>query len=209
MEDAKDALKHLIEGDSIEVNGETCTREPLIRLLRFMRYPSLGKGAGRGGGNGSMLNTAAIDLYEHIDGAVRAKLNEWRRPHEGDLEDMIRQLHTAVGDQHWLSPDDLDREYYAFVTWRTQIEELIDPPHVWEFAGACPACEATHHEDGDVRNLALFAKLKPGTAVIPECRACGAMWVGEGRLVELGQAIGADVDIVAMRELTGKGSANA
>lgn len=204
METARDSLRHLIEGDTTIINGVACDREPLIKILRDMRYPSIGKGAGSGGGEGHMLNTAAIDLYEHIDGVTRSALTEWRYDMTGDLETVLQRMHDAIAVEQaaWMTPEDAERMYWRFVQWQQQIEELIDPPHVKELEGACPECEATHHEADGVLNIALIAKIKPGTAVVPECRACGAIWAGEEQLKELGAAIGAEIDFVALRELS-------
>lgn len=208
METARDALRHLVEGDTTIINGTPCEREPLITILRGMRYPSIGKGSGTGGGEGHMLNTAAIDLYEHIDGVARAALNEWRYDHTGDLETVLERMFDAIQVEQaaWMTPDDAERMYWRFTQWQTQIEELIDPPHVKELAGACPECQATHHVVDDTSNLALFAKIKPGQAIIPECRACGAMWMGEEALKELAHAVGAEIDFIALRELATNGA---
>lgn len=203
METARAALRQLVEGDTTIINSVPCEREPLIAILRGMRYPSIGKGSGSGGGEGHMLNTAAIDLYEHIDGVTRSALNEWRYDTTGNLETVLSRMFDAISVEQaaWMTPEDAERMYFRFVQWQQQIEELIDPPHVKELAGACPACDATHHEVDGVQNIALFAKIKPGIAVVPECRACGAIWAGEEQLKELGHAIGAEIDFVALREL--------
>lgn len=202
---ARAALTQLVDGDTTIINGVPCEREPLIKLLRDMRYPSLGKGAGRGGGDGTMLNTAALDLYEHIDGTARAALNTWGRDHAGELPDVLTRMHTEIGvaAADWMTPDDADRMYGKFTTWQAQIEELIDPPHVKEITGECQACGvASYVDDDDVSHpMVLFAKVKPGYAVTVECRVCGKIWIGDDQLRELATAVGAEIDFVALREL--------
>lgn len=207
MEQAKDALRHLIDGDTTIINGEPCEREPLIKILRDMRYPSIGKGSGTGGGEGHMLNTAALDLYEHIDGVTRAALNQWRYDHQGDLENVMQRMFDAISVEQaaWMTPDDAERMYGKFITWQSQVEELIDPPHIKEIEGECqnPECGLSAYvDDADVLHpMVLFAKVKPGYAVTVECRVCGAIWAGDEQLRDLASAVGAEIDFVALREL--------
>lgn len=203
---ARAALAQLIEGDHIMVEGEPKHRDPLIGLLREAATSSTGGGGSSGnGGERSVINLAAFDLYETIDGVVRAHLNAWHLPHKGALEAAMQRMYDAIPAEIavWMTPEQADDVYARFGQWVRKIEDLFDPPHVKEFAGACPneECGETHHEDGDVKNLALAAVIREGWAVVVECRACGAVWQGQDELTALAEHIGAEVDWTTLFEL--------
>lgn len=210
METARAALRSLTQGDTTIIEGVAYERDPLIVLLRQAVTASIGgSGSSGAGGDRSLLNTAALDLYDHIDGWVRACLQEWNRPHTGELVDVLERLFHAVQAEQavWLSPDDAERIYARFPEWVQKIEDLFDPPHVKEFPGACPGregvpCGATHHVVDGVQNLALAAVVRPGRALVVECRVCGRMWVGRDELTGLAEHIGATVDWVALWEVS-------
>lgn len=203
---ARAALTQLLEGDSILIEGEPKHREPLIVMLREAATSSTGgSGSGGSGGDRSLINLPAFDLYDHIDGYARACLREWHRPHQGDLDAVLRQMFDAIqtGLADWMTPEEGDRMYARFGGWVRSIEDLFDPPHTKEFHGACPneECGETHHEKDGVSNLALAAVIRPGWAVIVECRACGAIWQGQEDLTALAEYIGAEVDWATLLEL--------
>lgn len=203
---ARAALAQLIEGDSIMIGGVAKHRDPLIGLLRESATSSTGGGGGSGsGGDRSVINLAAFELYETIDGYARAHLDAWKLPTRGLLEDVLQRMFDAIPAEIavWMTADQADEVYARFGQWVRKIEDLFDPPHTKEFPGACPneECGETHHEKDGVSNLALAAVIRPGWAVIVECRACGSMWQGQESLTALAEHIGAEIDWATLLEI--------
>lgn len=208
-------MEELAFGGVIDLGGQQGRRDALIVMLRETRYPSLGNGSGGGSGNPSVLNEAAIDLYEHIDGYARACLNLWKHDIAGDLEDgldafgevvtkgVLHRMYDAIHAEadSWMTPEDASRMYARFDEWCRKILDLIDPPHTKELEGACPECGKTHDERDGVRNRALVSTIRPGYAPTAECRACGKLWAGKAGVMTLAEAIGASIDHVAIREI--------
>lgn len=196
MNTYREALTQLTKGDMILIDGKPKHRDPLIHLLREARYPSTGKGSTERGGNRGVLNTAAIDLYEHIDSVARSTLNGWQLPYAGILETVLEQMFEAIQAETavWMSEDEADRHYARFPEWVTKITDLLDPPHHIEIGGTCPHCNQTHHTDGDTVNLTLVAIARPGHAPLVECRSCQAVWVTRDDLLHLAEHVGATID---------------
>ena len=120
------ALVQLVVGDSIMIEGEAKHRDPLIHLLReAMTVSTGGSGSGGAGGDRSLLNVAAIDLYDHIDGFARSCLNEWHRPHQGTLELVLERMFDAIQAECavWMTPEQADDMYARFTGW---VQKIVD-----------------------------------------------------------------------------------
>lgn len=212
--DATDrAVTRLTEEHTELIDGAIGTSGPLLMLIWEARYPSLGRTKG-GGGTGDVLDVTAMTIYENIDGIVRSWLAHFREHSTGDLIPLVQRLHQVIQAEHAGGRlDDADRMFSMFGQWVQQIEDHFDPPKVYEITGPCPECEAERIPEGeepeegerDERPMkwALRVNIKPGRAIIPECHACGEMWVGQARLIELSESMDSVIDWVALRELAG------
>lgn len=212
METAR-AVVRLTEEHSEVIDGAVGTSGPLLELLREARYPNLGRTKG-GGGSGDMLDVAAMTIYENIDGIVRSWLAHYRIHSTGELIPLVRRLHETIGAEHAGGRLEHPEEMFGmFEKWVRQIEDHFDPPRMYELTGACPECgseripegEEPKEDEQDDRpyKWAVRIAVKIGHAVIPECYACGKMWATRDELTDLAERMGAEVDWLALRELTG------
>ena len=122
----------------------------------------------------------------------------------GTLTQVILRLKPAIQAEHANGLiDDTMREHLdaLFPQWVDQIEDLFDPPHMKELTAACPECGQRWHVEDGVQKAAVIIPVKKGRALIAECRACEAMWATETDLIGLAEAMGVDVDFIALREL--------
>jgi len=211
-----DAVALLTNEHTELVDGRTVTQDPLLTLLWEARHASLGAGGTRGGGEGSMLNYAAYDLWEEIDGRVRANLNDFKQEHRGDLAPLLPRLVDTIKAEHAgnrITDEYADELYALFSRWVQKIRDLIDPPHVKEITAACPACGERYEETRTVErrrggwkeittyHAAIRIPIRLGEALVAECHCCGKLWGGLDQLIELGEAIGNEVDFSALIEL--------
>ncbi len=214
MESTERAVVRLTEAHTEKIGDAVGHSEPLLEMLRKARYPNLGRTKG-GGGSGDMFDVKAVEMYETIDAGVRTWLNHFREHSTGDLLELTKRLHIVLKTEFAADRlEDADRMFGMFTTWVERIEDHFDPPAEYELTGACPECGAERIPEGDVpkegesderpHKWAVRIPVKPGRAVIPECHSCGKMWASRDDLTTLAEAIGAEVDWVALRELTGE-----
>ena len=215
MSDVARAVERLTQTHTVHLDGAEYECAPLLEQLREAISSSMGGGSGGGGGaGGNLLNFTALELLELIDGITRGWLREWHIDHGGELTEAMQRLPHAIQAQHAagaIDDDFRERLDAEFGKWVWQIEDLFDPPHQKELTAPCPECGERHHlvqekdEDGHVidtrQQAAVSIPIKRGRAVIAECRNCGAMWATESELVGLAEAMGLEVDVVALREL--------
>lgn len=207
------AVERLTETHTELIDGAVGVSGPLLDVLRDARYPNLGRTRG-GGGGGDMFDVAAVDLYEHIDGTVRAWLEFYRQDHTGDLVPLVVRLHETLNAEHAGGRlEEPERMFAMFESWVASIENHFDPPKEYELTAPCPECAAERVPTGseprsgekDERpyKWAVRVPVKVGHAVVAECHACEALWAGRDRLTDLAERMGLDVDWVALRELVG------
>lgn len=182
--------------------------EPLLDMLRQSISSSTGKtDSGRSAVDArSVMNVAAFDLWERIDGITRSWIRDLGNVKPAkELKDAVTQLHRIITDL-WRTNQIEERKYLRiggmFEQWREQIWAQYDPPTVKQLTGACPNCHETHNinPDGD-RNTALYAFFWKGYRPQAQCRGCSEEWTGVEQLVELAKAIGANIDIVTLRQM--------
>ena len=193
------------------IEGRAVVADPLIEQLRRARYSSVGYGGARGAAGGSVLNTKAFDLYEEIDGKVRAWLDHYRQDHRGDLTDAIVRLERTLDTEFAGGRLEADDERLAmFMVMVHRIETLLDPPHEKELTFSCPDCGERYQDETAVevrggrevevvtRRAALRIPVRPGRALVAECHCCGRLWATRDDLVELAEAAGCAVDFAAL-----------
>lgn len=214
MQDTERAVERLTEIHAVTVNGAIGHCGPLLEMLYEARYPNIGRTKG-GGGTGDILDMKAVTMWEAIDGGVRAWLDHYRQPYGDDLIAATKRLHETLKGEHAGGRlEDPDHMFAMFPTWVQRIEDMFDPPREYELTEKCPECEAEHilvgdepaEGERDERPLAWAVRMevKEGRALIAECHACGRMWAGQDALVRLAEAMGLDVDWVALREFAGR-----
>ncbi|MGR4009168.1 DUF7341 domain-containing protein [Leucobacter sp. 1207-22] len=215
METTERAVTRLTETHTVPVHDTFGECPPLLEMLREARYPNLGRTRGGGSGTGDMFDVKAVEMYETIDAGVRAWLNHYRQDSTGDLLDATKHLHSTLkAEEAGGRLNEAERMFAMFHTWVHRIEDHFDPPGEYELTGACPECGAEKIPEGeepepgqpDERPMkwAVRIQVKPGRAVIPECHACGKMWVTRADLTALAEGIKAEVEWVALQELTGE-----
>lgn len=181
---------------------------PLLDMLKDAIRSSLGKTeSGRSpDAERSILNLKAFDLYDHIDGTVRAwwqELSKTRCP--ADLKEALTALSGVMQAAH--ASGQIKESHYQhmqnmFPRWKARVWELFDPPVVKELIGECPNCEASAHEDAEgKRGSALIAYYWKGLQPEAKCQVCGEHWIGEAQLLSLGRVLGASVDEDALRDM--------
>ena len=181
---------------------------PLLDMLADAKLSSLGRTTtGRSpDAERNILNLAAFQLWEHIDGTTRAWVRELSKARiEHDLKDAVVQLAGILNAAHasnQIKPDRYRHMVTMFTRWRKQIWELFDPPVVKELTGSCPNCGETAYlnlEGG--KSKALIAYYWKGIRPEAKCQCCGERWSGERALLELGYSLGASVDEDALEEM--------
>lgn len=181
---------------------------PLLDMLREAIGSSLGKTQSGKSADAerSLLNLQAFQLWEHIDGSVRAWIQELSKSRPpADLKPALNYLAGLLKALH--ASNQIDPIKHAHITamivrWRTQIWEMFDPPVVKELSGPCPSCSETVYLALDgAKSTALVAYYWKGIRPAAKCQRCGEQWTGERALLELGYHIGATVDEEVLREM--------
>lgn len=177
--------------------------DPLLDSLKEAIHSSLGKTQDGASPDNTRnpINMRAFDLWEKIDGAIRAWSANPRRDDEPKV--LLRRVYVQVNAMPQDAPE--HRRLEQMVTgWVYSINELFDPPIVKELVADCPipACGKRYvtDEHGDVV-AALIAYYRKDSQPEAKCRGCGATWQGERQLLELGYSIKATVDEDALKEM--------
>lgn len=180
---------------------------PLLDMLREAIGASLGRtrSGASPAAERSVLNLAALDLWEEIDSTTRAwclELSKSRAPVE--LKDALRALvgHLqAAHASHQIEQTRFERLARKITGWRQKIWVLFDPPVVKELIGPCPACEETAFYTPDGKTTALIAYYWKNLHPRARCQRCGEAWEGESQLISLGKVLGATMDEDMLREM--------
>lgn len=208
-----DGLNRLIDPwmMTVPVDGGVRTQHfpPLVDWLAALVTPS--NNSRGGGGSPATRNIAdfgALDLKTHIEDVTWAWLEEWDVRRAGELKldlrgywDKLTTLHTSG------AMDDDTYEHLASYpdTWAAKIWDLIEPPkQVPLRSSECPKCGESKmvNQDGESSDNLLIT-LRVGHELTAECRnrECAAVWIGREGLVELGRAIGVEIDFDTLMEV--------
>lgn len=208
-----DGLAKLIEPWSMTVAVDdvvrTQTFPPLVDMLRGQLAPGMEGGSGGGlASTRNLLDVKSLDLLIHIQDVTRAWLQEWGVQRAGELKlDLLgfwNRLHVLYSSG---AMEDTIYEHLASYpdTWAAKVWDLIEPPKVVPLRRAeCPKCHAHKfiNAEGEASDN-LIVTFRVGHEVTAECRfaECGAVWVGRDGLIELGRAIGIEIDVDALMEV--------
>jgi hypothetical protein len=186
----------------------TIYHDALLDMLHDAKVSSTGMTeAGRSDASSrNLLNLAAYQLWEGIDGSARAWIRELSRQRaERDLKDAVMQL-ARIANALWRTGQMDEPQYARLVAmvgkWRADIEAIFDPPVVKEIKAACPRCANTHYIDGEgSRSAAIILTYSRQFEPRGECRRCMKVWEGERELLELGFSIGANMNPDELRDM--------
>jgi len=221
VNELSDGMRRLIEPWSMEVtvDGGLVVQHfpPLVEMLRSLVVPSNNS---RGGGGApstrNLIDAKSIDLLIHVQDVTRAWLQEWGVQGAGELKLDLRGFWDRLNTLHRTEAIDNDLfEHLASYpdTWAAKIWDLIEPPHQVPLRGTpCPRCEVGKVVNGDGESSDnLLITIRVGHAPTAECRNadCGATWIGRDDLVELGRAVGVEVDFDTLMEVVAEVSGDA
>lgn len=164
----------------------TIEQSPLLTQLEDAIRGTIGKG-----GSGSLPNERNMLNNEALHKAIiiRSQVREWAQMVKIEVKppDRTADVLTRWYATYTLRPKTLDAERFyirQLETWRTQIENMFDPPRIHDLPNACPVCGATewvNDTDGLKYNRPLIVQFKPdGPDLIQQatgmCRACLKVW---------------------------------
>lgn len=214
MNQLSDGMARLIGPWTLTVTVDNQDRQqhfpPLVDWLAGHVVPDTGKtmGGANDPSSKSVLDIKSLDLLIHIQDVTRAWLQEWGVQGAGELKldlrgfwDRLQALRNAGG------MDDTTFEHLESYpdTWAAKIWDLIEPPMTIPLRRTeCPKCgvnKVTNGEGDSTDNLIIT--FREGHEFTAECRntECGAVWIGRDGLIELGRAIGVEIDIDALMEV--------
>ena len=182
---------------------------PLIDMLQGQLAPGMEGGAGSGlPSTRNVLDVKSLDLLMHIQDVTRAWLREWNTPGAGNLKLDLHRFWEGLHTLHRTGAlDDTMFEHLASYpdTWAVRVWDLIEPPTAVTLRRTeCPRCEVgkvTNGEGDSTDNLQIT--FRKGHEPVAECRNqhCAAVWVGRNGLIELGRAVGGELDVDTLMEL--------
>ncbi len=221
VKELSDSMRRLIGSWELDVPVGDSVRvqvfPPLVDMLHSLVVPSNNSRGGGGAANTrNLIDAKSLDLLIHIQDVTRAWLQEWGVQGAGELKLDLRGFWEKLHSLHRsgaMDDDTFDHLAAYPDTWATKIWDLIEPPHQVPLRGTvCPRCEVGKvvNGDGDSSDNVLIT-IRVGHAPTAECRNgdCGATWVGRDDLIELGRAVGVEVDIDALMEVVAEMSTDA
>lgn len=196
---------------TVTVDGGERTQHfpPLIDWLAALVTPSNNSHGGGGSpATRNLVDAIALDLMIHIQDVTRAWLQEWGVKVAGELKldlrgywDKLTSLHTSGA---------MDNDTYEHLasypdTWAAKVWDLIEPPkQVPLRSSECPKCgeDKVINQEGETSDNLLIT-VRVGHQITAECRnrECAAVWIGREGLVELGRAIGVEIDFDTLMEV--------
>lgn len=213
MTELSDGMRRLIEPWTLEVTVDDAVRTqhfpPLVDILRGQLVPGMEGGGGGGSpATRNILDVGSLDMLEHVQNVTRAWLQEWGVSRAGELKLDLRAFWDRLNTLHRTGDmDDTTFEYLAAYpdAWAASAWDLIDPPKQIPLRGTeCPKCGTAKvaNSEGALSDP-LNVVIRPGHLVTAQCRAdgCAAVWVGRDGLVNLGRAVGVEIDMEKILEL--------
>lgn len=215
-----EGYKRLIEPWTLTITIDEKARVPyagisarefpaLLDMLQGHVIPDTGKtiGGANTPATRSVLDVKSLDLLMHIEDVTEAWLNEWRMPRDGDVKTNMRafwnHLHTLY------ATGTIDQAMFEHLqsypdTWATNIWDLIEPPLRLPMRGSgCPKCgrtKITTTNDEQTDNLLIIWRDNQEPTVECQWADCGAIWVGEPGMIELGRALNMEIDMEKIEE---------
>ena len=212
MTELSDGMRRLIEPWELEVTVNGGTRKqsfrPLVDILRALVIPSNNAQGGGGAPNTrNLVDAVSLDLLTHIQDVTRAWLQEWGVQTAGELKLDLRGYWDKLDTLRRTGEiDETTYEHLASYpdTWASRIWDLIEPPLRIPLRGSeCPKC-SRHKWVNDNQDTTdnLIVLWRDGQEVTAECQwsDCAAIWVGETGLIDLGRALGVEVNMEAIEE---------
>lgn len=213
MAELSDGLRRLIEPWELTVTVDGGERTqwfpPLVDMLQGQLVPGMEGGTGGGlASTRNILDVKSLDLLMHVQDVTRAWLQEWSVQGAGELKLDLRgfwdRLHAL---RNTGAIDDTMFEHLESYpeTWAAKIWDLIEPPKSVPLRRTeCPRCEIakiTNTEGESTDNLLVTFRV--GHEFTAECRnpECAAVWIGREGLVDLGRAIGVEIDFDTLMEV--------
>lgn len=208
-----DGLARLINPWTMTVTVDDTARTqhfpPLVDMLKGQLAPGMEGGSGGGlPSTRNILDVKSLDLLIHIQDVTRAWLQEWEVQGAGELKLDLRGFWERLNALHDSGVmDDTTFEHLASYpdTWAAKVWDLIEPPKQVPLRRTeCPKCGAdkvTNSEGESTDNLTITFRV--GHQFTAECRntECQAVWIGREGLVELGRAIGVEIDFDTLMEV--------
>lgn len=206
MSELSDGMARLIGPWTLTVTVDNQDRQQhfpaLVDWLAKLVTPSNNS---RGGGGSpatrNLVDAIALDLLMHIQDVTRAWLQEWGVQVAGELKldlrgfwDRLHALHRTGDIDEYM----YERLYAYPDTWAAKVWDLIEPPKQVPLRNTgCPRCDVAKWVNGEGEtsdNLVVTARV--GHEITAECRnrECAAVWIGREGLIELGRAIGVEID---------------
>lgn len=208
-----DGLDRLINPWTLTVTVNDGKRDqhfpPLVDMLKGQLVPGMEGGTGGGlPSTRNILDVKSLDLLIHIQDVTRAWLQEWGVQGSGELKLDLRGYWERLNALH--NTGALDETLYEHLasypdTWASKVWDLIEPPKTVPLRRTeCPKCgtdKVTNSEGETTDNLLITFRV--GHEPTSECRntECGAVWIGRDGLIELGRAIGVEIDIDTLVEV--------
>lgn len=206
-----DGLARLIDPWSltVTVDGGERTQHfpPLVDWLKAHIVPDTGKTMG--GANDpsarSVLDVKSLDLLIHMQDVTRAWLQEWGVQSAGELKMDLRGFWDRLNTLHTSGVlDDTTFDHLAGYPdqWAATIWDLIEPPtSVAMYSLSCPECGEARVSNslGEV-SPTVTVEFRQGLEPSATCGACEKTWVGERGLVDLGRALGFEIDLARIAE---------
>lgn len=190
-----DTLLHQIQHltTATRPTGTRYNRPALLQQLRDAATPDPGgTGRAKAPNERSVINVAALDLYDYLVGRAEQMYNEATGAYGRGTPDEL--LHSwwsiLVADNTLdpLTPTQLDTLHDRLDDMITRIRDLLESPTPVEITGTrCPECGTRRTPLG----AALTRQTRPwrGDETTVTCRACNATWTGPEAISFLGDLL--------------------
>lgn len=170
---------------------------PLLTQLKSAISSNIGSGggAGRAARERTPLDVGAFQLYETIDGRVRAWMVDAGQGAQSRTEvgQVLRAWYVV-----WTAKNPYEQLVIAHTKiitgWAASIRDILDPPTKLEITDPCPICGqmwgTTGEGESEESTRALWAFLRPDeTTSYGLCTACDKVWNGVAGLRRMRIAI--------------------
>lgn len=171
------------------------TDPPLLWQLRSAITANIGPGNGtKALHERSVHNSGASELY----GSIERRIRQWAlrygfTPNGHDAPTVLRGWYATAYNHPGFNPTPYAQ---TLAGWIDAITDLLDPPHRYPLAAACPQCGDTWtttdqgDPDHEERSHALqVLERDPAHLSSVTCRSCGTTWHGIEGAEQLAEAL--------------------